>query len=143
MSPQDMVACDLNNQGCGGGYLVPSVAYLESRGLPSEACVPYTLGSTETTPSCTWGCTAPGESYRLYKCKKGSMKLMQDPTSIKRDIHDNGPVMVALTVYQDFFYYGSGIYTVASDSSDAFAGLHAIKLLGWGVDGTEGEYWIG
>ena len=49
----------------------------------------------------------------------------------------NGPMMVGLSVYNDFFSYSTGIY---SHVSGAYAGGHAIKLIGWGT--TPSLYWI-
>jgi cathepsin B len=50
-----------------------------------------------------------------------------------------GPMVVGIEVYEDFFYYSSGVYEHVTGSSE---GGHAMKLVGWGVD-TDGElYWI-
>lgn len=51
----------------------------------------------------------------------------------------NGPLVVGFTVYEDFFYYESGIYQHVTGS---VAGGHAVKLIGWGTDATVGFYWI-
>ena len=51
----------------------------------------------------------------------------------------NGPMLVGMIVYEDFDSYSSGIYShVAGEAS----GGHAIKLVGWGTDVTEGLFWI-
>lgn len=42
----------------------------------------------------------------------------------------NGPVEASFTVYDDFYYYQSGIYT---PTTTKVAGNHAIKIIGWGV----------
>jgi len=50
---------------------------------------------------------------------------------------EKGTVSVALSVYEDFEVYSSGIYQHVTGS---YLGGHAIKLVGWGVDnGT--PYW--
>ena len=52
----------------------------------------------------------------------------------------NGPMQVGLTVYEDFMNYKAGIYHY---TTGAVAGGHAIKLVGWGTDETDGSlYWI-
>jgi cathepsin B len=137
LSPQDMVACDFDNYGCGGGYLLGSEYYLESRGLPAESCVPYSIGDTTTTPSCTHACTADGESYDLYKCKAGSLKLLTSKEEIKEEIYTSGPIMASFTVYEDFYYYSDGVYI---ETTSDFIGLHAMKAIGWGTDPDDGEY---
>jgi len=51
---------------------------------------------------------------------------------------EKGTLSVAMSVFEDFELYKSGIYHHVSGS---FLGGHAIKLVGWGVeDGT--PYWI-
>ncbi len=50
----------------------------------------------------------------------------------------NGPVEAALTVYEDFLLYKSGVYQHVHGKA---LGGHAIRMLGWGVeDGT--PYWL-
>jgi len=44
----------------------------------------------------------------------------------------------AFRVYSDFMNYGSGIYM---HTSGHFEGGHAVKILGWGVEGGI-NYWI-
>lgn len=48
-----------------------------------------------------------------------------------------GPVETAFTVYSDFENYAGGIYHHVSGSA---AGGHAVKFVGWGVDGGT-KYW--
>ena len=50
----------------------------------------------------------------------------------------NGPIEVAFNVYQDFMNYKSGVYIHKSGS---FLGGHAVKAVGWGVEGGN-KYWI-
>ena len=42
-------------------------------------------------------------------------------------------MFVGFVVYEDFMTYSSGIYTVTSNT---VVGGHAVKLIGWGVDGS-------
>ena len=51
----------------------------------------------------------------------------------------NGPMQVGLTIYEDFIHYKTGIY---KHETGEVLGRHAIKILGWGTDDTEGLYWI-
>jgi len=57
--------------------------------------------------------------------------------NIQKELIESGPVTVAMTVYEDFEAYSSGVYQHVTGKS---LGGHAIKLIGWGVDnGT--PYW--
>jgi len=42
-------------------------------------------------------------------------------------------------VYSDFMSYRGGVY---KHRSGQLMGGHAVKIVGWGVDETEGNYWI-
>jgi len=57
---------------------------------------------------------------------------------IKSDLSTKGPVTAAFTVYSDFPTYTSGVYKHTSGSA---LGGHAVKIIGWGVEGGE-EYWL-
>ena len=56
---------------------------------------------------------------------------------IQKMIMAGGPVETAFTVYSDFENYVSGIY---HHVSGGMAGGHAVKMVGWGVDGGV-KYW--
>jgi len=60
------------------------------------------------------------------------------PTSIQKEILKYGPVEGAFTVYQDFLTYKSGVYTHLKGPE---LGGHAIKIMGWGVEGGV-KYWL-
>lgn len=60
------------------------------------------------------------------------------PAQIKSLIQSSGPVETGFTVYSDFFNYRSGIY---HHVSGGVQGGHAVKIVGWGVQGST-KYWI-
>lgn len=49
-----------------------------------------------------------------------------------------GPVEIAITVYNDFVTYKSGVYKHVTGSE---LGGHAIRMLGWGTENGV-DYWI-
>ena len=55
----------------------------------------------------------------------------------------NGPMMVGLSVFEDFISYGGGVYEYVAGE---YVGGHAIKLVGWGTDtdenGDDFLYWV-
>mmetsp|Transcript_28723 Transcript_28723/g.66256 ORF Transcript_28723/g.66256 Transcript_28723/m.66256 type:complete len:364 (+) Transcript_28723:91-1182(+) len=57
--------------------------------------------------------------------------------AIQKMIMAGGPVETAFTVYSDFENYAGGIY---HHVSGGMAGGHAVKFVGWGVDGGV-KYW--
>jgi len=80
-----MVSCDSTDYGCGGGYLNNAWKYLETTGVVSDACFPYSsTGGTEDT--CHTACT-DGESFNKYKCVAGSTVNPQGVDEIKSEIY--------------------------------------------------------
>merc|ERR1719163_1778218 len=60
-----------------------------------------------------------------------------DADTIAAEIMKNGPVEAAFTVFKDFANYAGGIYHATSEEQ---MGGHAIKIVGWGVEGGV-KYW--
>lgn len=68
------------------------------------------------------------------------MQILSDPAAIQIELMTNGPMMVGMTVYEDFMNYKSGVYKYTTGSP---VGGHAIKLIGWGHEEETGElYWV-
>ena len=59
---------------------------------------------------CYFKCEDPAMEYKKYYCKTGSLEVAVTHEEIQENILKNGPVMVGLTVYEDFYNYESGIY---------------------------------
>jgi cathepsin B len=137
LSPEDMVSCDSTDEGCGGGYMENAWKYLESSGIVSDSCFPYTAGSG-TEAKCVSSCVN-GEDWKKYKCKKGSIVHPTTVEGIKSEMFKNGPMESAFTVYNDFFNYKSGVYV--PDTSSGVAGGHAIKCIGYGNEAGN-DYWL-
>uniref|UniRef100_A0A7S3NH55 Peptidase C1A papain C-terminal domain-containing protein n=1 Tax=Euplotes harpa TaxID=151035 RepID=A0A7S3NH55_9SPIT len=134
LSPQYLVSCDDGNMGCNGGWLDEAWKFMQNHGLPSQDCVSYKSGGG-STGQCPSTCD-DGSEMQLYRC--GDVQETQSVADIQNAIMTNGPVEAAFTVYEDFFSYAGGIYR---HTSGGVAGGHAIKAVGWGVEGDT-RYWI-
>merc|ERR1719191_1989324 len=112
--------------------------YLQSTGIVSDNCFPYTAGNG-TAAQCTQKC-ADSESWASSKTKAKTAFAINGVTNMQKEIMTNGPVQVAFKVYKSFMSYKSGVY------SKHFwellpEGGHAVKIVGWGTDsGT--DYWL-
>lgn len=140
MSAQELISCDVANNGCKGGYLNNALDYIRSKGICSETCFPYQADSE--TVKCDKMCANPQKERFENYC------ILFGEDDIKRDIFKNGPVLAATQVYVDFLTYKSGVYQKGDDTA-RFSGFTAIKIVGWGVEsGAENEpnkgnkYWI-
>jgi len=143
LAPQDLVSCDTanGNEGCNGGYPIYAWDYMQSNGVPTDNCYPYTSGGGVTgnclIKSSTTKCPGTG-TVQFYKAAS-AYAVGSTVAAIQTEIMTNGPIEVAFDVYQDFFSYTSGVYV---HKTGALAGGHAVKMIGWGLYGSGNEpYW--
>ena len=127
--------------GCNGAdYDYQELQALVDIGIIDESYFPYTDADNQSCPSATE--TAPKikfENWYRVPCA--------DVDAIKTAIMTYGVVDAAVYVTTAFSNYSSGVFT---DSYTSCSGSpcyntttnHAISLVGWGVDATDGEYWI-
>eukprot|EP00768_Dysnectes_brevis_P004239 gnl/Dysnectes_brevis/302_a336_6557.p1 GENE.gnl/Dysnectes_brevis/302_a336_6557~~gnl/Dysnectes_brevis/302_a336_6557.p1 ORF type:complete len:296 (-),score=96.71 gnl/Dysnectes_brevis/302_a336_6557:60-947(-) len=135
-SPQYIVSCDSHNDGCDGGNLNLVWRFLGNTGTVVDSCMPYTSGTAGVVPKCPSKCK-DGSAISTTK-SKSFKNIGRNAAAIASEIYTNGPVEAAFTVYTDFQYYTSGIYSHVWGRQE---GGHAIKVVGWGTDeGT--DYWL-
>jgi cathepsin B len=98
-----------------------------------------TINPEYSTPKCASKCeTNYAVSFANDKHKASSSYGISGVENIQKELMEKGTVSVAMTVYEDFEAYTSGVYVHKTGKS---LGGHAIKMIGWGVDnGT--PYWI-
>jgi len=92
-----------------------------------------------STPKCTSTCSESGYTNLYAKDKHfaTSSYSVKTVANIQQELMTKGTVSVAMTVYEDFEAYTTGVYQHVTGKS---LGGHAIKMIGWGVDnGT--PYW--
>eukprot|EP00356_Strombidium_inclinatum_P013390 CAMPEP_0170481778 /NCGR_PEP_ID=MMETSP0208-20121228/2089_1 /TAXON_ID=197538 /ORGANISM="Strombidium inclinatum, Strain S3" /LENGTH=182 /DNA_ID=CAMNT_0010754541 /DNA_START=570 /DNA_END=1118 /DNA_ORIENTATION=+ len=135
LSPQDMINCDFENYGCVGGYMVPAVDFLITEGVATESCVSY----KNKYEQCSFRCDDEKQAYKKQYCKRGSLQIFTDRHEMQKEIHQDGPIMVGLLIYEDLYNYKSGIYEYTTGK---FVGGHAIRAVGWGHDDDGNLYWI-
>jgi len=136
ISPQDLVSCDPHDHGCNGGGDTTPYLYLTAPGAVSDSCFPYVSGNGKV-PACVSKCVN-GEAYKKYKCSIGSVVVKGVTKTQQEEIYNNGPMSTSFQVYKDFLIYKSGVYY---HKEGEFLGGHAIKVIGWGVEGGL-NYWI-
>lgn len=148
--------------GCNGGYPYEAWEYWVKKGLVTgglygskQGCKPYTLApcehhSTGKRPPCSGDSRTPSCSRKcenlVYPVSydedkhfgKYAYSLRRDEKQIRADILKNGPVEAAFSVYADFLSYKSGVY---KHTKGSLLGGHAIRILGWGVEGGV-PYWL-
>lgn len=156
------------SMGCNGGQPAGAWNWFTKAGVVSggdyadinkgTSCKPYSMKSCAhhvtpppgmvgcdtlpeySTPKCTSTCseTAYGVSYSKDKHFATDSYSVKGVTNMQKEMMEKGTISVALTVYEDFETYTSGVYQHVTGKS---LGGHAIKMIGWGVEnGT--PYWL-
>lgn len=97
---------------------------------------------SQKSPTCPSKCDAAanGEHSDFTADKyafRGSTIAATGEVGIMQAIMAGGPVETAFDVYTDFENYGGGIYHHVTGKK---AGGHAVRMVGWGVDGGV-KYW--
>ena len=127
--------------GCNGAdYDYQELQALVDIGIIDESYFPYTDADNQSCPSET-------ESAPKIKFDNWYRVPCADVDAIKTAIMTYGVVDAAVYVTTAFSNYSGGVFT---DSYTTCSGSpcyntttnHAISLVGWGVDATDGEYWI-
>jgi C1A family cysteine protease len=124
LSEQSMVSCDKNNWGCGGGDLDTAAEFLKTTGIPLEACYPYASGESAIDGECGGCADWRQNTYRITSFDS----VAASAEAIKSALVQYGPVIVGMTIYEDFLYYQSGIYRHVTGS---VLGGHAIVIVGY------------
>lgn len=122
-----------------------ALSFMQSNGIPDEACFPYVSGRAGEDQDVSRACADRTE--RAYTIEYSQSLYTED--GIKRAL-TIGPLMFTMQVFEDFMYYQSGIYQHVTGES---VGGHAIVLVGfddannawimrnsWGTDWGEQGY---
>ncbi|MFC2151064.1 C1 family peptidase [Bacteroidota bacterium] len=107
-------------------------------GIIDESYFPYSDANNQSCPSSTL--TAPKTIFQSWHRVPSS-----DVDAIKTAIMTYGVVDAAVYVTTSFQSYSGGIWSDSNNSCSNGAYTttnHAIALVGWGTDATEGDYWI-
>jgi len=160
ISAEDMNSCCTScGFGCGGGYPEAAWEYYQQTGVVTGAnydvkptlCLPYTIptcdhhlvhpkitpcGNEVPTPACSQTCV-DGEDWKSAT-HYGASVYTPDMSNVYTELMTNGPIESSFTVYSDFVTYTGGVYQHVSGEE---LGGHAIKILGWGVEGGT-PYWL-
>lgn len=125
-STQHLFSC--GGGGCESGWSPSSaLSYLKSQGIPDESCFPYQSGAVGEDAACSATCKdAENRKVKIVSYTQPTMFFPSDD-AVKKALMD-GPLVAVMKVYEDFFFYKSGVY---KHVSGAMEGGHAVMILGW------------
>jgi C1A family cysteine protease len=124
LSEQIVLSCSGAGDCQNGGSLSGASNFLVNTGTNKESYYPYRVANGNCVNAYS------GWTYRPYAFSNWT-SVAQDLTALKSAIASNGPVVVAMAVYTDFYYYKGGVYQAAWGYLE---GYHAILAVGYNDD---------
>ena len=145
-SPQQIVSCDTECYGCGGGWTEKAFDYvIGAGGMASESSYPYTSGVTEVTGTCksysVSGGSITGYSYAINPCTSFRCNN-QDEDGLASALSSVQPMSICVDASKWSAYTGEGVFPTSACSSSYFAQDHCVQLIGYNGYGTSSGYWI-
>lgn len=130
-SEQIMVSCS-GAGNCNGGSPNAAAAWLQSVGDAPYSYYPYTA----TNGTCS--AALSGWQSQTTKISGVVQVTTTAPTvnALKAALNTYGPLATTMAVYEDFFYYTTGVY---EHTTGVYEGGHAIELIGYN---DAGQYFI-
>ena len=110
---------------CSGGWPDQADGFLAASGTAAASYYPYTASNGS--------CAAAGAGWRNNSYKINNWQYVVENAqpsadAIKNAIYWYGPVVATMQVYNDFYYYSSGVYSYTTGD---YVGAHAILIVGW------------
>jgi len=110
---------------CDGGWPDLANKYLVASGSPQEGFFPYSASDAACSLAKKgW----QNDSFRIANWQYVVQNAKPDVDTIKNALLASGPLVTTMQVYDDFYYYGSGVYKHVSGD---YVGGHAILIVGW------------
>ena len=140
LSPQFMVNCLPNQDGCqGGNARNPTWKDLMDIGTVPESCLPF----HEKDETCTGRCRDGAQMPKYTKAKNFYSPWGETDKArveaIQREIMEHGSVTAAFWVFSDWQPKQWSIYHRSKIAT--FEGGHAVRIIGWGTENGE-DYWL-
>ncbi|GLC58162.1 hypothetical protein PLESTB_001325500 [Pleodorina starrii] len=133
LSEKELVDCNTDNWGCSGGWPPAALDYIKSKGVASSGAYPYVVPSG-VRDQCLAGLAARSSFLQSYRA------LTSNDENGMLQALNVGPILVGITVDDNFMRYGGGVFT----STDC-GGIvnHAVLVVGAGVDKDTGlPFWL-
>ena len=152
LSPQDGLSCYIRDCDA-GNYVIDPQLNLIKNGTLTEGCLPFSSSDGKTIESCPTSCK-DGSEYKKYYAQNAytTSDYYDDETFydiillIIDQLINNGPVVSAIDVYEDFMYWcfdqqkcHDEVYRY--DGISEASGGHAVVIVGYGY--LNGKfYWL-
>jgi cathepsin B len=138
LSPQSILSCHTDSDGCFGGGMDTVWSHLLEDGIVSEMCFPF-QGADGT---CSDACDDEEPVKIVQKC------IAQREDAIKAEVFANGPVVAPMRLTDELLLYKSGVFiptrtaiAVGEKRNPKQKKMVMVKIMGWGVE-DETPYWL-
>jgi hypothetical protein len=118
ISEQHLVSDCYSAGDCSGGWPKQALSYIKNIGISNESCYPYLARNSVCAPCENW------DKYSI----EDYVKIKAEVDDYKWALQNIGPMVVVLTVPDDWYYYRSGVYEPVRDVGWA---NHCVVLTGW------------
>jgi len=146
ISPQVLISCETDDQGCHGGEAYNAFAYMADNEITDETCSIYMGRGLDNGQPCSAmmkcrNCN-PGEacfvpdSYYTYMVEEFGEVIGEE--NMMEEIYQRGPIACSIAVPQALDDYTGGIYC---DDTGDMETVHEISVVGWGVSDDGDKYW--
>ncbi|MGO8990928.1 MAG: C1 family peptidase [bacterium] len=147
LSEQIMLSCtNPGTDNCeNGGYLSDAANFLVHSGTNLESCYPYTATDGSCANACSDYFSHPSSNYYInsWSVSYPTQSVWGNYSAAIQNMKNllyQGPVVGTMDVYDDFFYYQSGIYSCDPNWGAGYQGSHAIEIVGW--DDTQQAFYV-
>ena len=144
ISVQQITSCTPNSLqcggtgGCAGGLPQFGFDYARLVGVVADEEYPYISGKTKNSETCRYNTSS--EKAVVYT--RGEETLQHnDYHGILHHLAHRGPLAIAVAVTKEWSHYKSGVFDGCSYDENIPLN-HAVQLVGYGEDETDGAYWI-
>lgn len=123
LSEADLHFCSSHGENCNGWYPSQAIRSVTERGVTDEAHFSYASAFSGGLPHCI---LSSGREQCTYKFQTFNWIIFD---AYRKDyLTHHGPMIACLTVYDDFFSYGGGVYRHVTGQR---AGGHCILVVGY------------
>ncbi|KAL0895157.1 hypothetical protein ABMA27_013608 [Loxostege sticticalis] len=129
LSEQQIVDCDENDYGCGGGWMASAFVWLQKHGgIESEEDYPYVAPKDQSCKFDKSKAVATVSGCKMFNGK--------DENALKQVLVSNGPLSIAIDATGIMGYFGGIVEDCPAGGLN-----HGVLLVGYGIENTT-EYWI-
>ncbi|KAF7995500.1 hypothetical protein HCN44_006607 [Aphidius gifuensis] len=143
VSAQQFIDCVDQEKQCAPGNPADAWNYSKENKLISEEFYP----STGIKGKCQkFDIKCEDEKCHLNKLYtvNAVVHFFNNYIDIMNEVYRMGPVQATMRVYEDFFFYGSGIYKCPEikNKRQKPVGYHSVRIIGWSETDDKEQYWI-